>query len=69
MIEVYKMLNILDRVEFDRLFVRDMSNTRGHNYKLDIVYSDNGSLNLIIIYIWSAPLNGPRNLDWLRSGR
>ena len=34
MIEVYKMLNRLDRVEFDRLFVRDMSNTRGHSCKL-----------------------------------
>ena len=32
MIEVYKMLTRLDRVEFDRLFVRDVSNTRGHSY-------------------------------------
>ena len=34
MIEEYKMLNRLDRVEFDRLYVRDMSNTHGHSYKL-----------------------------------
>ena len=33
-IEVYKMLNRLDRVEFDRPFVSDMSNTRGHSCKL-----------------------------------
>ena len=31
---MYKMLNILDKVEFDRLFVRDMGNTRGRNYTL-----------------------------------
>ena len=31
MIEVYKMLKRFDRVEFYRLFVRDMSNTRDHS--------------------------------------
>ena len=34
MIEVHKMLNGLDKGEFDRLFERDIGNTPGHSYKL-----------------------------------
>ena len=34
MIEVYKMLNGLDKVDIEKLFVSDVNGGRGHSFKL-----------------------------------
>jgi hypothetical protein len=59
MIETYKILNIIDKVQYEQILPLNKTTTRGHSKKL---YKKNCRTNLPVSEVWNMGYSAPWTL-------